>query len=114
PSRIAPRYALGSTETNGTSLVASRTASGSTPVACGSSVPRWPTRRVPNQRRAASTTSCDVPPAGLPTTRKPLGPGPSSARRRPLRLIAQLAEQRQRADGQLEAGGVAAAQPPPA
>src|SRR5436190_22994988 len=35
------------------------------PVAFGSSVPQWPTFLMPKRRRMASTTSCDVGPAGL-------------------------------------------------
>src|SRR5215472_9693335 len=35
------------------------------PVAFGSNVPQWPTFLMPNLRRIASTTSCDVGPAGL-------------------------------------------------
>src|SRR5262249_24430523 len=73
------------------SFVADRTASGSTPVASGSSVPRWPTRRVPSQRRAASTTSCEVQPPGLSTTRKPWGPGASRSLRLPLVIEPGLA-----------------------
>src|SRR5499426_3022724 len=88
---MVPTYTLSPGPTKGTSLVASRIASGSTPVASGSSVPRCPTRRVPSQRRAASTTSCDVQPTGLSTTRKPIAPGRSM-----LRAIADLPEQRQR------------------
>jgi len=45
----------------------------STPVAMGSSVPAWPTRRVPARRRIRATTSWDVHPAGLSTTRSPGG-----------------------------------------
>src|SRR4029077_4164781 len=42
-----------------------------TPVASGSSVPRWPIWRKPAARRTASTTSCDVRPVGLSITRAP-------------------------------------------
>src|SRR4051812_36179875 len=44
---------------------------GSTPVAKGSSVPVWPTLRVPRPRRTWSTTSWDAGPAGLSTTSTP-------------------------------------------
>src|SRR5881392_1455300 len=37
----------------------------SSPVAFGSSVPQCPTFLIPNSRRIASTTSCDVGPEGL-------------------------------------------------
>jgi hypothetical protein len=43
----------------------------STPVAIGSSVPPWPTRRVFASRRIRATTSCDVIPDGLSTTINP-------------------------------------------
>src|SRR5690349_16861735 len=43
----------------------------STPVAIGSSVPAWPTRRVRASRRIRATTSCDVRPPGLSTTTNP-------------------------------------------
>src|SRR6185436_3953217 len=45
--------------------------SGRTPVAIGSSVPRWPTRRVFASLRSLFTTSCDVHPSGLSTTMIP-------------------------------------------
>ena len=45
--------------------------SASRPVAIGSSVPAWPTFRVPSARRTASTASCEVMPAGLSTRRSP-------------------------------------------
>src|SRR5512146_2936291 len=41
------------------------------PVANGSSVPAWPTRLMPVARRTCDTTSCDVMPAGLSTSRRP-------------------------------------------
>src|SRR5713226_5456147 len=44
---------------------------GSTPVAKGSSVPRWPTARWCRMRRTRLTTSCEVRPAGLSITRTP-------------------------------------------
>ena len=43
----------------------------STPVALGSSVPAWPTRRSPSRRRSMPTTSWLVTPAGLSTTARP-------------------------------------------
>ena len=55
----------------------------STPVASGSRVPAWPTRRCPKMRRHRATTSCEVQPASLSTTTRPLtvdAPGgPASA-----------------------------------
>src|SRR5215469_12959917 len=52
--------------------VAFSTPTTSTPVAMGSSVPAWPTRRVPARRRIRATTSCEVSPAGLSTMTSPL------------------------------------------
>src|SRR3954471_10847411 len=46
-------------------------ASGSTPVASGSSVPVWPMRDSRKARRAAATTSCEVSPCGLSIIRMP-------------------------------------------
>src|SRR4029077_12072396 len=43
----------------------------STPVANGSSVPVCPARRTRSTRRTWSTTSCEVGPEGLSTTRTP-------------------------------------------
>ena len=54
--------------------------SGSTPEANGSSVPPCPIRRVCARRRTSATTSCDVGPAGLATTRTPSIPGASGWR----------------------------------
>src|ERR1700761_6587826 len=47
----------------------------STPVAIGSSVPAWPTRRVRARRRTRATTSCEVMPPGLSTMTRPDGHG---------------------------------------
>ena len=49
---------------------------GSTPAANGSRVPPWPTRRTPVRRRTMATTSWEVGPMGLPTTRMPSSSGP--------------------------------------
>ena len=43
-----------------------------TPVASGSRVPAWPTRRWPKSRRQRATTSWDVQPASLSTTTRPV------------------------------------------
>src|ERR1700749_2059233 len=42
-----------------------------TPVAIGSSVPAWPTRRGRARRRMRATTSCEVMPPGLSTMTRP-------------------------------------------
>src|SRR6185503_11610465 len=49
------------------------TVSKSRPVAIGSSVPQWPIFLVPICRRASATTSCDVIPSALSTSRTPSG-----------------------------------------
>src|SRR5216684_3454725 len=58
----------------GVSLVASPIRTGRTPVAPGSSVPAWPTRRTRSRRRTSATTSNDVAPAPLSTTSTPERP----------------------------------------
>ena len=68
----------------------------STPVAMGSSVPAWPTLRVPARRRMRATTSCDVQSGGLvhhdkpddgSATRRRHRRHPAVARRRRLRVV---------------------------
>src|SRR5579859_6048620 len=44
-----------------------------TPMAMGSRVPAWPTRRVCARRRTRATTSCEVMPPGLSTMTRPGG-----------------------------------------
>src|SRR4051812_25258473 len=56
----------------------------SNPVANGSSVPRWPTRRDASAPRTTATTSCEVKPAGLSTRRTPSGAGAALWIRLPL------------------------------
>ena len=74
PSRIVAVYALSVRTRWCSNRVAAPTPSTSTPVAIGSSVPAWPTRRVRASRRIRATTSCDVSPAGLSTTTSPSAP----------------------------------------
>src|SRR5262249_41113916 len=57
----------------GMSRVPRPTRTTSNPVANGSSVPVWPTRRARTARRTTDTTSCDVTPAGLSTSNTPPG-----------------------------------------
>src|SRR4051812_4399366 len=47
--------------------------SSSRPVAIGSSVPQWPTFLIWSLRLTSATTSCDVMPAALSTSRTPSG-----------------------------------------
>ena len=70
-ARSSPRTPCPAAVSQGTSFVASPTATTSTPVAIGSSVPACPTSRVPSARRTAPTTSWLVGPRGLSTTRTP-------------------------------------------
>src|SRR5215472_16096437 len=51
------------------------TVSRSRPVAIGSRVPQWPIFFVPSCRRASATTSCEVIPSALSTSRTPSGDG---------------------------------------
>src|SRR5579863_660431 len=48
-----------------------------TPVASGSSVPAWPTRRCEKVRRQRATASCEVQPGSLSTTTMPIVSTPS-------------------------------------
>ena len=81
PSRIVASYALSVSVRWPSSRVARLTPSTSTPVAIGSSVPAWPTLRVPASRRTRATTSCEVNPAGLSTTTRPDALGVVTRRR---------------------------------
>ena len=71
PTRMRASYSFSDAVRNCTSRVARPQASGSTPVASGSSVPVWPMRDSWRARRAAATTSCDVRPGGLSMTITP-------------------------------------------
>ena len=68
-------YSLSAWVRNWAIRVARPTHRGSTPVAWGSRVPVWPTRRTPRILRTASTTSCEVMPAGLLMFRTPCTSG---------------------------------------
>ena len=65
PKRMVPSYDLSAVAKNCARRVYLPSSSGSTPVAMGSRVPRWPMERSPVARRMMSTTSCEVSPAGL-------------------------------------------------
>src|SRR4051812_39661240 len=71
PSRTVASYAFSVSIRWPSRRVARSMPSTSTPVAIGSSVPAWPTLRVPASRRIRETTSCEVIPAGLSTTTSP-------------------------------------------
>ena len=66
-------------------------------MANGSSVPVWPTARVPSTRRTRCTTSCEVSPAGLSTSTAPISSG--SSRSRPCE---QLVDPRRVREAQVE------------
>src|SRR5712692_9882432 len=69
---MSATYVFGSRRAYSASLVADSNRMGSTPVASGSSVPAWPTRRAPVSRRSRRTTANDVSPAALSTLRTPV------------------------------------------
>ncbi len=71
PSRATASYAFRWAARNCARRVARPTTRTSTPVAIGSSVPVWPIDRIRSARRARATTSWDVGPCGLSTTRTP-------------------------------------------
>src|SRR5947209_8436876 len=68
---MSARYVLGSLSANSASRVADSKRIGSTPVASGSRVPAWPTRRAPVTSRSRRTTLNEVAPFGLSTFRIP-------------------------------------------
>jgi hypothetical protein len=71
PRRAAATYVFGASWAYERSRAARPTPITSTPVASGSRVPPWPTRLIFSSRRTFDTTSCEVMPAGLSTTRTP-------------------------------------------
>ena len=75
-------YALSSRASRPSSRVARFTPTTSTPVAIGSSVPAWPTLRVPSSRRTRPTTWCEVQPAGLSQMTRPDVSRPARRRHR--------------------------------
>src|SRR5947199_771855 len=73
PSTNVPAYSLSSLMSKSWTFVPRPTVSRSKPVAMGSSVPQWPTLLISSLRRTNATTSCDVIPAALSTSRTPSG-----------------------------------------
>ena len=73
PNRRVASYTFSSWDTYSQALAARPNKTTSTPVAMGSSVPVCPTFFVPNSFRTFQTTSCEVIPAGLSTSRMPSG-----------------------------------------
>src|SRR6185312_9222051 len=73
-----------------TVLVASRSASGSTPVASGSSVPPWPAFSASSARRTAATARLEVMPKGLSRTSQPCSGTPRRLRAIAVGLIRRL------------------------
>src|ERR1700727_2609464 len=71
PSRIVAVYSFSVSMRWPSRRVAFSTPMTRTPVAIGSSVPAWPTRRVWARRRIRATTSCEVKPPGLSTMTSP-------------------------------------------
>src|SRR5437763_7521257 len=73
PSIIVPEYSLSSLINRSWIFVPRPSVSKSRPVAIGSSVPQWPTFFIWRRRRTIATTSCEVIPAALSTSRTPSG-----------------------------------------
>src|SRR5262245_21514455 len=90
PSRMVAWYSFSASARCPSSRVAFPTPATSTPVAKGSRVPPWPTRRVPVSRRSRATTSWEVSPAGLSTMTSPSAAvmSPARASRGALVLVA--------------------------
>src|SRR5947208_2947285 len=75
PSSSVPAYSLSSLISTSRIFVPCPSVSKSNPVAIGSSVPQWPTFLIPSLRRISATTSCEVIPSALSTSRTPSGVG---------------------------------------
>src|SRR5215213_4827629 len=71
PRRMVAEYALSDSAKYPSSRVAFPIPMIKTPVAIGSSVPAWPTLRVPSSRRIRPTTWWEVQPAGLSQMTRP-------------------------------------------
>ena len=81
PARPRRRTLAGVARRSAAGVWPSPTATTSTPVASGSSVPAWPTWRSPKRRRSMPTTSWLVTPAGLSTMARPCVRRPGFRRR---------------------------------
>src|SRR6266705_133601 len=75
PSTNFPTYSLSSLMSKSWAFVPRPTVIRSKPVAIGSSVPQWPTLLIWSLRRISATTSCEVIPSALSTSRTPSGVG---------------------------------------
>ena len=75
PSLSPATYSLRDSAANSTARVARPTKTGSTPVAMGSRVPAWPTRRSRRMPRTLATTSWEVQSWGLSMTIIPFAIG---------------------------------------
>src|SRR5205807_9305234 len=73
PKVSVPTYSLSSLINRSCTFVPRPIVNKSNPVAIGSSVPQWPTFLIPSWRRASATTSCEVMPSALSTSRTPSG-----------------------------------------
>src|SRR5438094_8825700 len=69
PRVSVPAYSLSSLMSKSCTLVPRPSVKRSKPVAIGSSVPQWPTFLISICRRTSATTSCEVIPSALSTSR---------------------------------------------
>src|SRR5437660_5541590 len=73
PRVSVPTYSLSSLINKSCTFVPRPIVNKSNPVAIGSSVPQWPIFLNPSCRRRSATTSCEVMPSALSTSRTPSG-----------------------------------------
>src|SRR5438046_8374830 len=71
PSVRVPAYSLSSLMSKSWTFVPRPIVKRSKPVAIGSRVPQWPTFFISSFRRTSATTSCEVIPSALSTSRTP-------------------------------------------
>ena len=74
PSRMVPSYVFRSVIRNADNFVPAPMQTGSTPLANGSSVPRWPIFSARSARFSTRTMCADVGPSGLSMSRIPSSP----------------------------------------